>query len=78
MVPYTWIAECLAMFGVARIKTLLVNCMEKWRVMCAGNLELGEVDIRRGIFKGDSLSPLVFAPEFIPLRSILRKVKAIN
>ena len=25
----------------------------------AGNSELGEVDIKRGIFQGDSLSPLV-------------------
>ena len=33
--------------------------MEKWRVMlCAGNSELGEVDIKQGIFQGDSLSPL--------------------
>ena len=29
-------------------------------MLCAGNLELGEVDINRGIFQGDSLSPLVF------------------
>ena len=29
-------------------------------MLCAGNLELGEVDIKRGIFQGDSLSPLVF------------------
>ena len=42
------------MFGVVEnINTLLVNSMEKWRVMlCAGNLELGEVDIKRGIVQG--------------------------
>ena len=62
MVPHSWIKECLELFGVAEnIKTLLVNSMEKWRVMlCAGNSELGEVDIKRGIFQEDSLSPLVF------------------
>ena len=33
----------------------------EWTVMlCAENSELGEVDIKRGIFQGDSLSPLVF------------------
>ena len=50
------------MFGVAENnKTLLVNNMEKWRVMlCAGNSELGEVDIKQGTFQKDSLSPLVF------------------
>ena len=62
MVPHSRIKECLDLFGVAEnIKTLFVNSTEKWRVMlCAGNSELGEVDIKRGIFQGDSLSPLVF------------------
>ena len=61
MVPYSWIKECLEMFGVAEnIKTLLVDSMEKWRVMlCARSSEL-EVNIKLGIFQGDSLSPLVF------------------
>ena len=78
MVPHSWIKECLDLFGVAEnIKTLLVNSMEKWRVMlCAGNSELGEVDIKRGIFQGDSLSPLVFVLALIPLSLILRKAKA--
>ena len=59
MVPHLWIIDCLVLFGVARnIKNLLVNSMEKWKVMlCSGNSELGEVEIKRGIFQGDSLSP---------------------
>ena len=62
MVPHSWIIECLDLFGVAEnIKSLLVNSMEKWKVMlCSGNSELGEVEIKQGIFQGDSLSPLVF------------------
>ena len=78
MVPHSWIKECLDLFGVAEnIRTLLVNSMEKWRVMlCEGNSELGEVDIKRGIFQGDSLSPLVFVLVLIPLSLILRKAKA--
>ena len=45
MVPHSWIEECLDLFGVAEnIKTLLVNSMEKWRVMlCAW-----EFRVRRG------------------------------
>ena len=62
MVPHSWIKECLDLFRVAEnIKTLLVNSMEKWRVvLSAGNSELGEVNIKGGICQGDSLSPLVF------------------
>ena len=37
---------------------------------------LAKVDIRRGIFQGDSLSPLVSMICMIPLTQILRKVKS--
>ena len=39
MVPQSWITECLDLFGVAEnIKSLLMNSMEKWKVMlCSGN-----------------------------------------
>ena len=53
-----------------------MNNMEKWNVMlCAGNSELGEVEIKRGIFQGVSLSPLVFDLVLILLSLILRKAK---
>ena len=58
-------------------ESLLVSSMEKWKVMlCPGNSELGEVEIKQGIFQGDSLSPLVFILALIPISSILRKTKA--
>ena len=48
MVPHSWIKVCLDLFGVAEnIKTWLFNGMEKWGViLCAGNSELGEVEVR--------------------------------
>ena len=78
MVPHSWIIECLDLFGVAEnIKSLLVNSMENWKVMqCSGNSELGKVEIKQGIFHGDSLSPFVFVLALIPLSLILRKAKA--
>ena len=74
MVPHSWVIDCLDFFGVAEnIESLLVNSMEKWKVMlCLGNCELGEVQIKRGIFQGDSLSPFVFVLALIPLSLILR------
>ena len=65
----------LDLFGVAEnIKSLSVNSMEKWKVMlCSGNSELGKFEIKRGIFQGDSLSPLVFVLAMIQLSLILRK-----
>ena len=74
MVPHSWIIECLDLFGVAEnIKSLLVNSMEKWNIMlCSGNFELGEVEIKRDIFQEDSLSSLVFVLALVPLSLILR------
>ena len=69
MVPHSWIMECLDLFGVAEnIKSFLVNSMEKWKViLCSGNSELDEIEIKRVIFQGDSLSPLVFVLALIAL-----------
>ena len=77
IVPHSRIIECSDLFRVAEnIKSLLVNSMEKWEVMlCSGNSELGEVEIKQGIFQGDSLSPLVFVLALILLSLILRKAK---
>ena len=78
MVPHSWIIECLDLFRIAEsIKSLFVNSMEKWKVMlCSGNSEFGEVEIKRGIFLGHSLSPLVFVLGLIPSSLILRMAKA--
>ena len=74
VVPHSWLIERLDLFGVAEnIKSLLVNSMEKWKVMLCS----GEVQIKCGIFQGDSLSPVVvFVLALIPLSLILRKPKA--
>ena len=75
MGPHSWI---IVLFGVAEnMKSSLMNSMKKWKVMlCSGNPELGEVEIKRDIFQGDSLSPLVFVLAFISSSLILRKAKA--
>ena len=58
MVPHLWIIECLDLFEVAEnVKSLLVNSMEKSKVMlCSGNSELGEVEIE--VFFKEILYPL--------------------
>ena len=79
MVPHSLIIECLDLFGVAEnIKSLLVNSMEKWKVMlCSGNPEFGKVEIKHGIFQ-DSLSPLAVVLALIPLSLILKKAKVVQ
>ena len=50
------------MFGVAFNVRFFVNAlMKQWNTeLTASNQRLGNVKIRRGIFQGDSLSPLLF------------------
>ena len=57
------------------VKCLLGESMKTWRTNLTANDEcLGKVNIRRGIFQGDSLSPLLFVLALFPLSMILRKV----
>ena len=52
------------------------KAMEKWNVdLVAGNEKLGNVRNRRGIFQGDSLSPLLLALTLILPTITLRKMK---
>ena len=57
-----------------QIKLFLSESIKAWRVdLTCNNQSLGRVDIKRGIFQGDSLSPLLFALCLIPLTLILHK-----
>ena len=78
MIPHSWILKCLDIFNVAdNIQTLLRNSMKTWQTeLTSGGTSLGNVNIKRGIFQGDSLSPLLFIICLIPMTLILRKVKA--
>ena len=78
LVPHSWILECLSMFNVApSMHTLIANSMGSWRTeLTSGGEILGSVDIKRGIFQGDSLSPLLFVLIMIPLTMLLREAKS--
>ena len=78
MVPLPWILECLSRVGTAQnIKKLVANSLTGWKTELISNGQsLGNVDIKRGIFQGDSLSPLLYVITMIPLTLILRKCEA--
>ena len=77
MVPHTWILETLQMVGASeKIRGFLKQSMEKWTTNLESNgASLGSVDIKRGIFQGDSLSPLLFVVCLIPMSVLLRDAK---
>ena len=68
----------MEMFGIAEnLRTFLQKSMQQWRLSLTANGEdLGEVNVKRGIFQGDSLSSLMFVLSMVPLSLILKKVNA--
>ena len=61
-VPHSLINECMKLFGIVdNVRNFLEKIMEQWKLSLTSNgSDLGEVDVKRGIFQGDSLSPLLF------------------
>ena len=78
MVPHSWIQKYMEIFGVAANVRSFVNASTKQRntELTAGNQRLENVKIKREIFQGDSLSPLLFVLRTIPLTLLLRQTKA--
>ena len=78
MVHHIGISECLEMFGTANnVQDFLNNSMKSWNLeLNVSGEKLREVDIRRGIFQGRSLSlsPL-FVLCMIPLTWLSRRTK---
>ena len=77
-VPHNWINGCMELFGTANnARNSLEKSVEQWKLSVTSKGEyLGEVDVKRGIFQEDSLSPLFFVLSLVPLPLILRKVNA--
>ena len=77
MVPHPWIMKAMNLSKVAgNLERFFKNGMSAWQTNLTCNGEsLGSVDIKRGIFQGDSLSPLLFVMVMMPLSILLRKEK---
>ena len=78
LVSHSWINECMEMFGITEnLRTFLQKSMQQWRLsLTANGKDLGEVNVERGIFQGDSVSSLMFLLSMVPLYLILKKVNA--
>ena len=78
MVSHSSIQKCIEMFGVAvNVRSFVNTSMKQWNTkLTASNQRLENVKIKRGIFQGDSLSPLLFVLVMISLTLVLRQIKA--
>ena len=76
-VPHEWILRSLELFKVSpRVVGFLKHNMKNWKTQLtltheSDTLISDNINSKRGIFKGDSLSPLLFCISLIPLSSEL-------
>ena len=68
----------MELMGIAEnVRELLEKSMKQWKLSLTSNgNELRDVKVNRGIFQGDSLSPLLFVLCMITMSLVLRTVKA--
>ena len=68
--PHSWILEFLDMLGIADNVRSFLEKNKRWKLLLSSNgSDLCKVDINRGIFEGDRLSPLIFVICMISLSS---------
>ena len=77
-VPHSWILRCLELYKVDdSLIRFLSNQMTTWKTDMTlshkdGELTIPDVRIKRGIYQGDSLSPLLFCLTLDPLSKLLK------
>ena len=80
-VPHSWIKEILDIYKIDKTTTNFINhSMQHWKTKLKLNHTNGttittSIPIRRGIFQGDSMSPLIFCMCLFPLTNLLNRTK---
>ena len=77
MIPHSWLMECLEIYGAEENTIIfLKNTMPNWKtILTISGTRLAEVNIRRGIFQGDSLSSMLFIVAMIPVARVLERME---
>ncbi len=79
-VPHKWLIKTLHLYGVnGLIVHFLQSLMKNWSTKLILNTEnetinIGTVNIKNGIFQGDSMSPLLFCMSLFPLTNEMRNM----
>ncbi|KXJ09461.1 Retrovirus-related Pol polyprotein from type-1 retrotransposable element R2 [Exaiptasia diaphana] len=73
-IPTKVVKQSIGVLATPITNIINTSLSSEWRTVLTSNGEvLGEVDIKRGIFQGDSLSPLLFVLAMVPLTMLLKR-----
>ena len=80
-IPHSWIKRCLQIYKLSPIiREFIESTMNNWKTEMQlfynnGSIKTRKIIIKRGIFQGDSLSPLLFCLGLTPLSKMLNREK---
>jgi hypothetical protein len=78
-IPHSWLLKVLSLYRIDNsLISFLQLCMSRWQTVLSlsldrTNITTDPIQIRRGIFQGDSLSPLWFCLALNPLSKLLNQ-----
>ena len=78
-VPHSWIIQCLELYKIHPvIREIMAAHIQMWQTTISlshnkGKITIPDVKVKKGIFQGDSLSPLLFCLAIDPLSKLLKK-----
>ena len=80
-IPHSWLTDAMKVYKIDEITIKFIQTlMPTWRTKIHlphddGCISTDDINIERGIFQGDSLSPLLFCICLIPITNILKRAK---
>ena len=80
-IPHSWIEDMMDLYKIDEtIIAFITTLMPQWRTKIYlphedGCITTKDIPFNKGIFQGDTLSPLIFCLALAPLTNILRRAK---
>ena len=80
-IPHSWIKQTLHIYKIhPTVRNFITNSMTNWKTKLIlthdkGTITTDEIHFKRGIFQGDSMSPLLFVLAINPLSSLINRLQ---